>query len=34
MDTAKDKAKLDELHASGKPPWYVWGADGDGLLLK
>jgi glucose-1-phosphate cytidylyltransferase len=24
MDTAKDKAKLDELHASGAPPWYVW----------
>ncbi|HTS87422.1 MAG TPA: sugar phosphate nucleotidyltransferase [Gemmatimonadales bacterium] len=24
MDTAKDKARLDELHASGKPPWYVW----------
>ena len=28
MDTAKDKAKLDELHATGRPPWYVWG-DGD-----
>jgi glucose-1-phosphate cytidylyltransferase len=24
MDTAKDKAKLDEFHASGKPPWCVW----------
>ena len=24
MDTAKDKARLDDLHASGKPPWYVW----------
>jgi glucose-1-phosphate cytidylyltransferase len=24
MDTAKDKAKLDELYASGNPPWYVW----------
>jgi glucose-1-phosphate cytidylyltransferase len=24
MDTAKDKAKLDDLYASGKPPWYVW----------
>jgi glucose-1-phosphate cytidylyltransferase len=24
MDTAKDKAKLDELFASGKPPWYIW----------
>jgi len=34
MDTAKDKAKLDELHASGKPPWYVWQTDGDGLLQK
>lgn len=28
MDTAKDKAKLDALHASGKPPWYVWKANG------
>jgi glucose-1-phosphate cytidylyltransferase len=27
MDTAKDKAKLDELYASGKPPWYVWKDD-------
>jgi glucose-1-phosphate cytidylyltransferase len=27
MDTAKDKAKLDELHASGKPPWCVWNAN-------
>lgn len=24
MDTAKDKARLDELHGSGNPPWYVW----------
>lgn len=24
MDTAKDKSKLDELVASGRPPWYVW----------
>lgn len=24
MDTAKDKAKLDELCASSAPPWYVW----------
>ncbi len=24
MDTAKDKQRLDDLHASGKPPWYVW----------
>ena len=28
MDTAKDKAKLDELYASGRPPWYVWNAEG------
>jgi glucose-1-phosphate cytidylyltransferase len=28
MDTAKDKAKLDDLHASGRPPWYVWGNNG------
>lgn len=28
MDTAKDKAKLDELHASGRPPWYVWQNNG------
>jgi glucose-1-phosphate cytidylyltransferase len=27
MDTAKDKAKLDELMSSGKPPWYVWKED-------
>lgn len=27
MDTAKDKARLDELLASGKPPWYVWKND-------
>jgi glucose-1-phosphate cytidylyltransferase len=26
MDTAKDKAKLDELFATGKPPWQVWKA--------
>jgi glucose-1-phosphate cytidylyltransferase len=24
MDTAKDKAKLDELQASAAPPWHVW----------
>jgi glucose-1-phosphate cytidylyltransferase len=24
MDTAKDKQRLDELHASGRPPWFVW----------
>ena len=24
MDTAKDKARLDELHDTGAPPWYVW----------
>jgi glucose-1-phosphate cytidylyltransferase len=30
MDTAKDKARLDELHSSGKPPWYVWNSNGNG----
>jgi hypothetical protein len=30
MDTAKDKARLDDLHASGKPPWYVWNSNGNG----
>ena len=30
MDTAKDKARLDELHASGKPPWYVWNQTANG----
>lgn len=29
MDTAKDKARLDELHGSGKPPWYVWNSSGN-----
>ena len=24
MDTAKDKQRLDALHESGSPPWYVW----------
>ena len=24
MDTAKDKARLDELHGRGDPPWCVW----------
>jgi glucose-1-phosphate cytidylyltransferase len=24
MDTAKDKSKLDELIAKGRPPWFVW----------
>jgi glucose-1-phosphate cytidylyltransferase len=28
MDTAKDKQRLDELYATGKPPWYVWGTNG------
>lgn len=28
MDTAKDKAKLDELYAGGKPPWFVWKENG------
>ena len=28
MDTAKDKQRLDELYATGKPPWYVWKNNG------
>lgn len=24
MDTAKDKQRLEELYAAGRPPWYVW----------
>ncbi len=24
VDTAKDKQRVDELHASGKPPWMIW----------
>lgn len=32
MDTAKDKAKLDELYASGKPPWFVWARDDQPVL--
>jgi glucose-1-phosphate cytidylyltransferase len=24
VDTAKDKARVDELHATGRPPWEVW----------
>jgi glucose-1-phosphate cytidylyltransferase len=24
VDTAKDKARVDELHATGRPPWAVW----------
>jgi glucose-1-phosphate cytidylyltransferase len=24
VDTAKDKARVDELHAAGNPPWAVW----------
>ena len=24
VDTAKDKARVDELHAAGNPPWQVW----------
>jgi glucose-1-phosphate cytidylyltransferase len=28
MDTAKDKQRLDELFASGQPPWYVWKSNG------
>jgi glucose-1-phosphate cytidylyltransferase len=30
MDTAKDKARLDELQSTGKPPWYVWNSKGTG----
>jgi glucose-1-phosphate cytidylyltransferase len=30
MDTAKDKARLDELYATGKPPWFVWKNNGHG----
>jgi len=26
VDTAKDKQRVDELYASGKPPWMVWSA--------
>jgi len=26
VDTAKDKQRVDELYASGKPPWLVWSA--------
>jgi glucose-1-phosphate cytidylyltransferase len=28
MDTAKDKARLDEYYSTGKPPWYVWRTNG------
>jgi glucose-1-phosphate cytidylyltransferase len=24
VDTAKDKSRVDELHAAGSPPWQVW----------
>lgn len=24
VDTAKDKQRVDELYASGKPPWVIW----------
>ena len=27
MDTAKDKKRLDDLHAEGNPPWQVWHQD-------
>jgi hypothetical protein len=33
MDTAKDKERLDELHATGKPPWYVWNSNGQAKLI-
>jgi glucose-1-phosphate cytidylyltransferase len=28
MDTAKDKQRLDDLFASGDPPWFVWKSNG------
>jgi glucose-1-phosphate cytidylyltransferase len=28
MDTAKDKARLDEYYSTGKPPWVVWRSNG------
>jgi glucose-1-phosphate cytidylyltransferase len=31
MDTAKDKAKLDELYSSGRPPWFVWNGASDAM---
>lgn len=27
VDTAKDKARVDRLHATGRPPWAVWDVD-------
>ena len=30
VDTAKDKARVDELHAAGRPPWEVWSPPEDG----
>lgn len=27
VDTAKDKARIDQLHAEGDPPWEVWNGD-------
>jgi glucose-1-phosphate cytidylyltransferase len=30
MDTAKDRARYDELWASGKPPWVLWRRNGGG----
>jgi glucose-1-phosphate cytidylyltransferase len=29
MDTAKDRARYDELWASGKPPWVLWRKNGE-----
>jgi glucose-1-phosphate cytidylyltransferase len=31
VDTAKDKQRIDDLHAAGRPPWQLWrnGEDGD-----
>lgn len=28
MDTAKDRARLDDLYSSGKTPWFVWKTNG------
>lgn len=27
VDTAKDKARVDKLHATGRPPWAVWDSE-------
>jgi glucose-1-phosphate cytidylyltransferase len=33
MDTFKDKQLLDDLYASGSPPWQVWRRPGNGFVL-